>query len=588
MNPPDPDLESIDRIPHNIRVEQGLLGAMMLMPECIPPVLEAVREAQSFFRAAHAELFTVIQEMHVSGQPISLITVEEEIKHRNRLDALGGFDFLVEIIERGRGVPVPSDAVYYAEIVREHARKRELIESADEIRRQVLTNGQTADQLADFVSKRLAPALAECAHEGPGPNLRPWPDPLSETALQGIAGEIVRLIAPHTEADPTAILIQFLVGFGNLIGRGPHWRVESTRHGVNLYACVTGNSSKARKGTSWDNVRWILDQCDHEWSRNQVLNGLSSGEGMIWAVRDPIVRRVKSGAGFENQETDPGVFDKRALWVESEFGSTLSTLSRDGNTLNGILRQGWDGITLSTATKNSPARASGAHVSVIGHITIEELVGKLTRTDAANGFANRFLWVVARRSKYLPHGGRIFEVNFTNIVNQVREAADFARVECSDGVPLLRDADANKLWESVYPMLSDARPGLLGAVTSRAEAQVMRLAAIYALLDQSKYITAEHLNAGLAVWSYCSQSAAYIFGDSMGDPDAEKLLLALQDAGDEGLTLTQIRRNVFSGKVGKDLYNDKLEMLARAGLAALKPGPRPHGKQTWIATTPGE
>jgi hypothetical protein len=573
--------------PHNIKVEQALLGSLILTADWIKPVLEVIAGPDAFFRAVHAELFAYLREMHDAGRKIDLITVEEELKHRNRLDDMGGFDFLFELIERGRGVLAPSSAVEYAEIIREHARKRSILEGVDEIRHQVLANGQTADQLSDFVSRRLKPILSESAGEETGPNLRPWPDPLGDEAYQGIAGEVVRLIAPHTEADPAAILVQFLVGFGNLVGRSPHWRVESSRHGVNLYACITGNTSKARKGTSWDNVKWILDQVDRDWAQDQIQNGLSSGEGMIWAVRDAIIRRVKAGDGFTDQEVDPGIHDKRALWVESEFGTTLSVLARDGNSLNGVLRQGWDGFQLRSATKNNPARSNDAHISVIGHITVEDLVGKLTRTDAANGFANRFLWVCARRSQYLPHGGRIFEVDFRDIVNSIHDAARFARHEFADGVPLLRDAAANALWESVYPLLSEPRPGLLGAVTSRAEAQVMRLAAIYCLLDCQKWIQAEHLNAALTVWRYCEQSAAYIFGESMGDPVAENLLQALKDAGEEGLTLTQIRRTVFSNRVSADVYNDKLTILSRAGLAMVKPGPKSGGREVWIATPGG-
>jgi hypothetical protein len=67
-------------------------------------------------------------------------------------------------------------------------------------------------------------------------------------------------------------------------------------------------------------------------------------------------------------------------------------------------------------------------------------------------------------------------------------------------------------------------------VTARSEAQVIRLALIYALLDQSTEIRAEHLMAGLAVWNYAASSAAYVFGDSLGDPDADEILRALWGA----------------------------------------------------------
>ncbi len=577
------------RVPYSLTTERALLGSMMLIPACIPEIVDSIRGGD-FFRGAHQELFELIRELFELGKPVDYVSVANELEHRNRFDAIGGLDFLTgvrEAVPEGSHALVPS-AVGYARDIRDHARKRALIDGANDIVNMVGANGRTADQLEEYAATRLN--LGDLSVEPEGPNLRPWPDPIGPAGLQGIAGDVVCLLAAHTEADPAAILIQFLVAFGNLVGRGPHWRVESTRHGVNLNVCIAGNTSKARKGTSWDNVRFILGAVDRDWADGQIMNGLSSGEGMIWAVRDPILKRVKVGMDYEEREVDPGVARKEALWIESEFGSTLSILSREGNTLNGVIRQAWDGSQLCTATKNSPARASFAHVSMIVHVTCEELISKMTRTDAANGFANRMLWVCARRSRFLPHGGRIGQVDLAGVVNATRAAADFAKLECSEGVPLLRDGPhghhdgpADRLWESVYPRLSSPRPGLLGAVTSRAEAQVMRLAAIYALLDRSKYIRVEHLEAGLEVWRYCEQSAGYIFGESMGDQPAERLLEALRDAGCEGLTLSQIRRQVFGGRMPAAGYNAKLAVLHRAGLASPQVGPKPHGKEVWVA-----
>ena len=43
-----------------------------------------------------------------------------------------------------------------------------------------------------------------------------WPEPLDEAAFYGAAGEAVRAMAPHTEADPAALMVQFLTGVGNM------------------------------------------------------------------------------------------------------------------------------------------------------------------------------------------------------------------------------------------------------------------------------------------------------------------------------------------------------------------------------------
>src|SRR5690606_16668443 len=130
--------------------------------------------------------------------------------------------------------------------------------------------------------------------------------------------------------------------------------------------------------------------------------------------------------------------------------------------------------------------------------------------DMANGLANRFLWLCVRRSKCLPEGGNIESVNFAPLIHAVHEAVEFSQRVGE----IRRDDQAREVWAEIYPDLSEGKPGLLGAATSRAEAQVMRLAMIYALLDRSTVIRREHLVAGLALWSYAEQSARYIFGSA--------------------------------------------------------------------------
>jgi hypothetical protein len=115
----------------------------------------------------------------------------------------------------------------------------------------------------------------------PEPTLRP-------EALHGLAGEIVAAIDPFTEADPVAVLAQLLVAFGNAVGRAPYFRVGATEHHVNEYVVLIGATSRGRKGSAWDEVRALLAEVDEEWADDRVRSGLSSGEGLVWAVRDPI------------------------------------------------------------------------------------------------------------------------------------------------------------------------------------------------------------------------------------------------------------------------------------------------------------
>jgi hypothetical protein len=394
--------------------------------------------------------------------------------------------------------------------------------------------------------------------EDPGPTQAPpiipqWPV-LAQEAYYGLAGEFVGMVEPHTEADPVALLGQFLTYFGNVIGPGPYYKVEGDRHHTNLDLTPVGATSKARKGTSHGHVRNVFEQVDPAWAQGRITGGLSSGEGLIWEVRDPISKRepVRQGGRltgeYQEIEVDAGVNDKRLLVYEPEFSSVLKVMGREGSNLSDVIRKSWDGSDLRTMTKNSPTKATGAHISIIGHITAEELRRYLDKTEMANGFGNRFIWLCVKRSKILPHGGQIHTVNFAPLIQRLTTAVNFARQVGQVSMT----PDTAKLWEVVYGPLSEGKPGLTGALLARGEAQAVRLSTIYALLDQSTLIMPDHLQAALSFWDYAEASVRFIFGDALGDPVADLILSALKTATN-GLTRTEISnlfgRNKDAGRI---------------------------------------
>lgn len=152
------------------------------------------------------------------------------------------------------------------------------------------------------------------------PPMASWPEPMPEQAYHGPMGDWLRTVEPHTEADPAAILVQTLVTFGNAIGHTAHFRAEADRHYGNLYACLVGETAKGRKGTSWGYVRRLFQSVDNRWAEERIVDGLASGEGLIWHVRDAT-------------DQDGGIDDKRLLVQESEFAGVIKTANRSQNTL---------------------------------------------------------------------------------------------------------------------------------------------------------------------------------------------------------------------------------------------------------------
>jgi Primase C terminal 2 (PriCT-2)/VirE N-terminal domain len=384
-----------------------------------------------------------------------------------------------------------------------------------------------------------------CGEEAPQVNssqtslYNEWPS-IAEEAFHGVAGEIVRTIMPHTEADPVALLLQLLVYFGTVIGRQAHHMVGETRHHTNLSACLVGATSRGRKGSAFDFVQACVfptDPAYFTWSYDNIIGGCGSGEGVIAAVRDAIVKpeRVKENGQtprYELVEVDPGVSDKRLLIYEAEFSSVLKVTNRETNLLSDVLRKFWETGTIRNTVKNAPLKTTDAHVSLIGHITSEELQKTLTSTEAANGFANRILWVCVRRRGRLPEGGSLDPQTLGALRAKLREAVRNTRPITA----LKRDEAARLAWDAVWDDLTEDRPGLVGGLLARAEGQVLRLSMIYALLDGSWTIGQDHLNAALALWQYVEKSVWYLFGTSLGDVAADTVLAALEQAKNGSLS----------------------------------------------------
>ena len=347
---------------------------------------------------------------------------------------------------------------------------------------------------------------------------------LSPDAYHGLAGEILRKLEPVTECDPAALLMTFLTGFGVAVGRNPHFRVEGTKHHANIFSLIVGATSRARKGTSLGRIKEIL----HE-SKPKEASGLSTGEGLVFAVRDPSL-------GVEDSKP---ITDKRLWVIESEFARCLKVMRRESNTLSSILRDAWDTGDLSVMTKVNALSATDAHIGITGHITMKELTQTLGETDVYNGFGNRILWVYSQRSKSLPDGGNVD-------LTEIR-----AKVKACIGVgihigQMKRSPEAAELWRKVYSELGQEKEdSLWDAITSRADAQVVRLSMLYALLDGSEVIEVIHLKAALAVWEYCDATAKLLFFDSSVETLDQKILKIVS-------TEPGIKKSVCRNRFGHD------------------------------------
>lgn len=374
---------------------------------------------------------------------------------------------------------------------------------------------------------------------------------LAKEARYGIVGRFLDLFEPHTEADPAAMLLQFLAGFGTAVGRGPYFKVTGGgRQRMNLYVMVVGKTSTGRKGTSLEPVigeSWgVLEKADPDL---RTANGLSSGEGLISAVRD-------------STESLASVDDKRLLVIEPEFASVFARMRREGNSLSAVIREGWDGKVLRTMTKGEPLCSTGAHLSIIGNITPKELsVCFKGSVEVTNGFGNRFLWCFSERRKSLPIADSIDARFVSSFSSSLSDLIHWA----SEQTVLGWTALAEPAWLAIYERLSDGPGGALEELAARGTSQVIRLASIYALLDRTTEVDVCHLTAALAVWRYTLESCARVFeADGTGDPLTDKVLTALRKSA-RVLTTTELH-NALGNNVSGDKLKQCLALLLSRGL----------------------
>jgi hypothetical protein len=390
-----------------------------------------------------------------------------------------------------------------------------------------------------------------------------WPDPPDEAVYYGLAGEIVRALDPHTEADPVAVLVTFLAEFANVIGRGPFQIMSGTRHSHAFWPVLIGPTSSGRKGTSLSALAPIWQYAAPDWWARREKS-LSSGEGLIHLIRDAVrgeepVKRRGSGGLTHTVTLDPGVTDKRLFVAASEFGGVLEVMKREGNTLSHVLRDAWDGEPLSVNTRHTAARATDTHITILGHVTPEELVELLSEREVRNGFGNRFVWFCVRRSKLLPRGGGPDEGTIVGLGQQLQAAIAGAvrlqRLEFDDA--------AGTIWDRIYGSLSEGEPGIVGSLLNRATPQVRRVAGIYAALDDKEAIEPPHLKAALALWDFADASVRCVFGAS---PALDSPLIPTIIAALEGGEMSQsdisllFHRNVPAMEIQK-----ALEQLVQQG-----------------------
>ena len=142
----------LDKLPpQNLEAEQSILGAILIDNEALPKVLE-ILDPGDFYRLSHKKIFNAMTDLFDKNEPIDLITLTDQLKRKDDLDAIGGLSYLSSLVDM---TPTSANIRYHSKIVREKALLRGLIQSAQEISTKVYEDSLDAEDLVDYAEKAI-------------------------------------------------------------------------------------------------------------------------------------------------------------------------------------------------------------------------------------------------------------------------------------------------------------------------------------------------------------------------------------------------------------------------------------------------
>ena len=289
-------------MPHDDVAEQSVLGGMLLSKDAIADVVESLR-ASDFYKPAHETIYEAILSLYGHGSPADAITVADELKKRGELTRVGGASYIHTLIA---SVPTAANAQYYAEIVKEHAIMRRLIEAGTKIAQLGYANETEVDTLVDQAQAEIYAVTDGNAKE----DYVSFSEALEET--------INEIDANSNRPDGVYGVPTDFIEFDELTGglHGGQMIVIAARPGVGKSTLALDIARSASIHHQMTTVFFSL-----EMSRTELAMRILSAEGKI------SMGRLKKGdldtEGWTNLATLQGRIDSAPLFIDDSPNMTL-------------------------------------------------------------------------------------------------------------------------------------------------------------------------------------------------------------------------------------------------------------------------
>jgi hypothetical protein len=313
-----------------------------------------------------------------------------------------------------------------------------------------------------------------------------------------ILRDYVAMVLPDSETDVNNVVVDFLACAGAAIGLKAYAEHMADKHPAAGFHLLIGDTAIG-KGTSFGCSNKLFKLAVPDWDKC-VRRSARSQQSLYRMLGEVSAPEIVIGEGEEAEaKPNPRYTEGRMLLRSSEISAVFKSLRAEWSTLSQGLRDAYDGSPLSNerATAEDSIQVNSPYaLAILGDVTPWELSEVIEGVDFANGVANRFIWSVARRTKTIPRAKG--ELDFTELAARLHRV-----IPATTLGKILFSADGEAAWDTwVYSLPLDDG-GKLGSACGRQRANALRLAVLFAVLDETREampkICARHVQAAAAV-----------------------------------------------------------------------------------------
>lgn len=528
---------AVDVVSPELDAEMDYLGSVVLLDD--PEKTEAIGllDASDFGDSLTRVAFECVKALSEAGKPVDSVHLNEEMHARRGADGGTSARFIMDVIER---VPTPCNVAYYAELVREHARKRLGLEAAQDVVRVLSHPGSNGKAVAvmQAAHDRVGQALAEMKAPPKAAPSTEWPE--FPPVWRGSAAMWREWQQGTTEAPDCFQFAAWLTAYSVAIGKSA-WTVSGQRLYPQFLCALVGPPGRSRKSTVIGRATALARELRPDLF---VLNNWGSAEGALAAIA-------------EHAAADPFV-----LLSQSElmclFRKTLGTRDAAGGGASLVcdFYDKADGV-IENAVRGGTVRVERLWLSLLGGITPENS-GRLYSAQGIDcGLASRFVPFLGKPSQRIARPPMPAASGREAIARHMTKMASMAGVVKEFKL----SPEAEQLHAEWYYGLPEEED-----FSSRLCPHVLRLALVFAVDRDSPLIEAEDLLAAIEVgqyWGACAEAIYATWGAGKVERMRTRILELVERAGEVGATVRELQKRLGGGRLNVETFDRAWERLVR-------------------------